>query len=66
AHEVVLQTDFLPKGARYQLTLIKDGVNADVQAMDFKRIVQPIQPGEAITLTMVPDGGFAARIELLP
>ena len=66
AHEVVLRTDFLTKGSRYQLTLLKDGVNADVQAMDFKRIVQPIQPGETVTLTMVPDGGFAARIELMP
>jgi hypothetical protein len=33
--------------------------------MDFKRLVQPIQPGEAVTLTMVPDGGFAARIDLV-
>jgi hypothetical protein len=41
-------------------------MNAEVQAMDFKRLVQPIQPGEVITLTMVPDGGFAARIELVP
>jgi alpha-glucosidase len=65
-HEVVLRTDFLTKGARYQLTLLKDGVNAEVQAMDFKRLVQPIQPGEAVTLTMVPDGGFAARIDLVP
>jgi alpha-glucosidase len=64
-HEVVLRTDFLTKGARYQLTLLKDGVNAEVQAMDFKRLVQPIQPGEAVTLTMVPDGGFAARIDLV-
>ncbi len=66
AHEVVLHTDFLDKGARYQLTLLKDGVNAEVQAMDFKRLVQPIRPGETITLTMVPDGGFAARLELVP
>jgi alpha-glucosidase len=66
AHEVTLRTDFLTKGSRYQLTLLKDGVNAAVQAMDFKRVVQPIQPGETVTLTMVPDGGFAARIELMP
>ncbi|GAA4494154.1 glycoside hydrolase family 97 protein [Hymenobacter ginsengisoli] len=66
AHEVTLRTDFLDKGKHYQLTLIKDGVNADVQAMDFKRLVQPLQAGEAITLTMVPDGGFAARIEQVP
>jgi alpha-glucosidase len=66
AHEVVLRTDFLLKGAHYQLTLVKDGMNSEVQAMDFKRLVQPIEPGQAITLTMVPDGGFAARIELVP
>jgi alpha-glucosidase len=66
AHEVVLRTDFLPKGAHYQLTLLKDGVNAEVQAMDFKQLVQPIEPGESIPLTMVPDGGFAARIDLIP
>ena len=66
AHDVVLRTDFLDKGARYQLTLLKDGVNADVQAMDFKRVAQPIQVGEVINLTMVRDGGFAARIELVP
>jgi alpha-glucosidase len=66
AHDVVLRTDFLPKGTHYKLTLLKDGVNAEVQAMDFKRLAQPIEPGETITLTMVPDGGFAARLELLP
>lgn len=66
AHEVALRTDFLPKGAHYQLTLLKDGVNAEVQAMDFKRLIQPIEPGDVVALTMVPDGGFAARIDLLP
>jgi alpha-glucosidase len=66
AHNVVLRTDFLDKGAHYQLTLLKDGMNAEVQAMDFKRLVQPIKAGEEISLTMVPDGGFAARIELVP
>jgi alpha-glucosidase len=66
AHEIKLPTDFLDKGAHYQLTLIKDGMNAEVQAMDFKRLNQPIQPGEVITLTMVPDGGFAARFERVP
>ncbi|WP_324670731.1 glycoside hydrolase family 97 protein [Hymenobacter sp. GOD-10R] len=66
AHEVVLPTDFLPKGVAYQITLLKDGVNADVQAMDYKKIVQPIKAGETIKLTMVPDGGFAARIEPAP
>jgi alpha-glucosidase len=66
AHEIKLRTDFLDKGAHYKLTLLKDGVNAEVQAMDFKRLDQPIQPGEVITLTMVADGGFAARFERIP
>jgi alpha-glucosidase len=66
AHEVALRTDFLPKGAHYRLTLLKDGVNAEVQAMDFKRLVQPIEPGDVIPLTMVTDGGFAARLDVVP
>ncbi|OUJ74561.1 glycoside hydrolase family 97 protein [Hymenobacter crusticola] len=66
AHELTLPTDFLSQGGAYQITLLKDGVNADVQAMDYKKIVQPIKAGETIKLTMVPDGGFAARIEPVP
>jgi alpha-glucosidase len=63
ARDITINTDFLKKGVSYKLVLIKDGINADFQAMDFKRIEKPIKAGEAIDIKMVQDGGFAARIE---
>lgn len=65
AHSFTIKADFLKKGLNYQITLIKDGVNADVQAMDFKRVVKKIKSGDDIIVKMVQDGGFAARIDVL-
>lgn len=62
-HDLKIETGFLKPNANYQITLIKDGFNADFQAMDFKRIVKPIKAGETIDINMVKDGGFAAVIE---
>ncbi|MDB5142899.1 MAG: alpha-glucosidase [Mucilaginibacter sp.] len=45
------------------LRLIKDGINADRQAMDFKQLIEPLKAGDAIDIHMVKDGGFVARIE---
>lgn len=59
---IVIDTDFLPKDKNYQLTLIKDGINADFQAMDFKRLVIRIKAGDKINIDMVKDGGFAAHL----
>ncbi|MFC3560299.1 glycoside hydrolase family 97 protein [Pedobacter jamesrossensis] len=59
--KLVIETAFLPKGKTYELTLIKDGINADVQAMDFKRLTIKINSGEKINMDMVKDGGYAAR-----
>ncbi|GAA4318782.1 glycoside hydrolase family 97 protein [Mucilaginibacter gynuensis] len=61
--DITINTDFLKKGVTYKITLIKDGVNADFQAMDFKKIVKEIKSGEAVTISMVEDGGYVARIE---
>jgi alpha-glucosidase len=62
-HDLKVETGFLKPNANYQITLIKDGINADFQAMDFKRIVKPIKAGETIDINMVKDGGFVAVIE---
>jgi polygalacturonase len=56
----------LMKGAELigtKITLIKDGVKADRQAIDFKQLIQPIKAGETININMANDGGWAARIE---
>ncbi|WP_293312878.1 glycoside hydrolase family 97 protein [Pedobacter sp. UBA5917] len=64
-HDLKIETGFLKTNTNYQITLIKDGINADFQAMDFKRIVKPIKAGETIDINMVKDGGFVAVIEPL-
>jgi alpha-glucosidase len=62
-HDLKVEASFLKANINYQITLIKDGINADFQAMDFKRIVKPIKAGETIDINMVKDGGFVAVIE---
>ncbi|KQM65991.1 alpha-glucosidase [Pedobacter sp. Leaf216] len=64
-HDLKVDASFLKANTIYQITLIKDGINADFQAMDFKRIVKPIRAGETIDINMVKDGGFVAVIEAL-
>ena len=59
--KLIIDTDFLPKNKTYQLTIIKDGVNADFQAMDFKRLTMKIKGGDKINIDMVKDGGYAAH-----
>lgn len=58
-----IKANFLDPGKAYTITLIKDGVNADVQAMDYKKIVEPIKYGDDIDIAMVADGGWVCRIE---
>ncbi|QDW25024.1 glycoside hydrolase family 97 protein [Pedobacter sp. KBS0701] len=62
-HDLKMETGFLKPNINYQITLIKDGINADFQAMDFKRILKLIKAGETIDIKMVKDGGFVAVIE---
>jgi len=60
--KIVIETSFLPKGKTYELTLIKDGINADFQAMDFKKLTLKITSGDKINIDMVKDGGYAAHL----
>jgi alpha-glucosidase len=60
--KLTLDTDFLNKDKNYELTLIKDGINADFQAMDFKRMTIKIKGGDKIDISMVKDGGYAAHL----
>ncbi|MCZ4224240.1 glycoside hydrolase family 97 protein [Pedobacter rhodius] len=60
--KIMIDTDFLSKDKSYELTLIKDGINADFQAMDFKRLNMKIKSGDKINIDMVKDGGYAAHL----
>ena len=54
--------DFLGEGS-YTMTSFEDGINADVQAMDYRKNTKNVAKGDKITVTMVRNGGFAAVIE---
>ena len=55
--------DFLPAGRSYTMTSFEDGVNADLQAMDYRRRVRQVDASERIDIRMTRNGGWAAVIE---
>lgn len=58
-----LNLDFLNEGAAYKMTAFQDGVNANVQAMDYKKVTKNVSSGETIEIDLARDGGWAAVIE---
>lgn len=53
---------FLDKG-NYRITIMKDGINADRNGMDFKKITKEITKESELNIEMAPGGGWAAIIE---
>lgn len=65
SRNLTINTDFLDKNSTYTITIIQDGINADVQATDYKKVVKPIKAGDTIAINMIADGGWVCRIEPL-
>lgn len=55
--------DFLEQGQSYRMTSFEDGINADHQAMDYKKKESILKKGDKITVRLARNGGFAAIIE---
>ncbi|WP_339882323.1 glycoside hydrolase family 97 protein [Polaribacter vadi] len=60
--EFTVSLDFLKKGTKYKLTSFEDGINAQRQAMDYKKKETEIESSQKISIKMVKNGGFAAII----
>lgn len=58
-----LSLDFLSDGRNYTMTSFTDGINADVQAMDYRRTEQSVDKGTKLPIKMARNGGFAAIIK---
>lgn len=58
-----LSLDFLKDGKTYRLTAFEDGVNADRQAMDYRKRTGEVTKGQKLSIKMVRNGGFAAVLE---
>lgn len=61
--ETEIALDFLPAGRKFRMTSFEDGVNADLQAMDYRRRVRIVDASTRIPVKMVRNGGWAAVIE---
>ncbi|WP_295913720.1 glycoside hydrolase family 97 protein [uncultured Alistipes sp.] len=55
--------DFLPAGRSRTMTSFEDGVNADLQATDYKKQVRRVDASTVVRIDMVRNGGWAAVIE---
>lgn len=64
ARELTLDLSFLEPG-RYRAVIFQDGVNADREASDYKKVVLEVTAGERLTVHLSNGGGWAARIEPL-
>ena len=60
--EITLDLSFLGEGS-YEATLFQDGVNADRQATDYKKITFRCDAKGKRTIPLAPGGGFAISFE---
>ena len=60
--EVTVDLSFLDKG-HYEVELFSDGINADRAARDYKRDIFPLPENQKLSVTLMPGGGFAAKIK---
>ena len=56
-----LKFDFLPEGD-YEITIWKDGINADRHASDYKMVTKSVLSGGVLNVDLAPGGGWAAII----
>lgn len=61
--EVTINLDFLSEGKEYNMEYFQDGVNAERQAMDYKKKNEKVNASSNITIRMVRNGGWAAVLE---
>ena len=54
--------DFLDDGKTYQMELIRDGVNADVTAVDYKKEITEVKKDSKMKIDMASGGGWIAKI----
>ena len=64
SRELSLDFDFLKEGKSYKMEIIRDGVNADATATDYKHEVREIKKGDTIRIDMSAGGGWIAKILL--
>lgn len=62
ARDITIDFSFLPEG-EYIITIWQDGINADRNANDYKKVKRIINKNEKMNIHLAPGGGWAAMIE---
>lgn len=60
---IEVDLSFLPESKNLHLTCFEDGINADRQAMDYKKRGMDVNKSTKLTLKMVRNGGWAGVIQ---
>jgi alpha-glucosidase len=60
--QITVPLNFLSAGS-HTLTAFEDGINANRQALDYKKTSRSVTSSDTVTLTLANDGGYAAVIE---
>ena len=58
-----ISLDFLNEDRGYKMVAFEDGINANRQAMDYKRYERSVNKKDKIVIRLARNGGFAALIE---
>ena len=58
---LTIDCSFLPAG-NYEAEIFQDGVNADRDATDYKKVVRRVTSGDKLAIRLFPGGGWVARI----
>jgi len=59
--DITLDFSFLPEGT-YHIEMFQDGLNADRNGTDYKKVERTISKNDKLTIHLAPGGGWAARI----
>lgn len=65
SREMRLDLSFLPKGKKYKMEVFKDGINADIRAIDYKHEFLEVEGGDVLDVSLASGGGWVAKISAL-
>lgn len=60
---IEVNLNFLNNSTPHKLTSFEDGINAERQALDYKKKTTQVKSGDTLKIKMARNGGFAAVIE---
>ena len=65
SREMKLDLSFLPKGKKYKMEVFRDGINADIRAIDYKHEFLEVEGGDVLDVSLASGGGWVAKISAL-